>query len=121
MAKSSVELMRECIVREAYSGQYNDPIRFRAGETVQVGQADPDYPEWYWCRGPDGREGWVHASLLSLHADAAVGLEDYSARELTVAAGEGGRVLRVLGGWVLLELDDGRTGWVPEHIVAAAA
>src|SRR5215475_4576489 len=99
--------MRECMMREAYSGQYSDPIRFRAGEPVQVEEADPEFPEWYWCRAQDGREGWVHASLLSRHAGEALGLEDYSARELTVAAGERGRVIRVLGGWAFLELDDG--------------
>ena len=109
--------MHEFTVREAYSGQYSDPIRFRVGETVQVAQSDPDFPEWYWCRAQDGREGWVHASLLSQHAETAVGLEDYSALELTVTAGECGRVVRVLSGWAFVELEDGRAGWLPEHIL----
>jgi SH3-like domain-containing protein len=45
--------------------QYADPIAFRAGETVEVGHADAEFPEWLWCRGPDAKEGWVHSSFLS--------------------------------------------------------
>jgi Variant SH3 domain len=55
----------EVIVREAYVAQYRDPIVFRHGDAVQVQRADAEFTEWLWCRGPDGKEGWVHRSFLS--------------------------------------------------------
>ena len=65
------------LVRAAYVAQYPDPVAFRAGETVEVGDPDTDFPEWFWCRGPDAKEGWVHSSFLSRttgRADGCSGL-----------------------------------------------
>ena len=56
----------EVIIREAYAAQYADPIVFRQGDTVRVQRADTEFKEWLWCRGPDGKEGWVHRSFLSI-------------------------------------------------------
>ena len=53
------------LVHAAYTAQYADPIAFRAGERVEVGHADAEFPEWFWCRRPDAKEGWVHCSFLS--------------------------------------------------------
>jgi hypothetical protein len=105
----------EVIVREAYVAQYGDPIAFRQGDTVHVHRADTEFTEWLWCCGQDGKEGWVHRSFLSQSSGPAVGVSDYSAKELTVAVGERGRVIRVLDGWAFVELDGGRVGWVPER------
>jgi hypothetical protein len=44
---------------------------------------------------------------------------DYSAQELTIAAGDEARLIRTLGGWAYLALDDGRFGWVPDNIIQA--
>jgi SH3-like domain-containing protein len=107
----------EVIVREAYAAQYGDPIAFRRGDTVQVQRADAEFSEWLWCRGPDGKEGWVHRSFLSQSSVRAVAIADYSAKELTVAVGERGRVIRVLDGWAFVELGGGRVGWVPERVL----
>jgi hypothetical protein len=107
-------------VREAYTTQYRDPIAFRAGDAIRVEQQDADYPGWYWCRAPDAKQGWVHESLLSRSEGVATALKDYSARELDVRAGDRGRVRGVLGGWLYAELDDGRSGWIPERVVASA-
>jgi hypothetical protein len=79
------------VVREAYAAQYTDPIAFRCGDMIQVEHPDHVFAEWFWCRGPDGRQGWVHRSFLSRANDQAVGISDYSARELTVSVGEAGR------------------------------
>lgn len=105
------------IVREAYAAQYGDPIAFREGDPIQVQRADPEFTEWLWCRGPDEKEGWVHRSFLSQSSGPAVALSDYSAKELTVAAGEQVRMIRVLDGWALVELDGSGAGWVPERIL----
>ena len=105
------------VVIETYRAQYSAPIAFRAGETIDVQRADPDFPEWFWCRGRDGKEGWVHFSYLSQTTGQATAVSDYSAQELTIAAGDEARLIRALGGWAYLALNDGRSGWVPEDII----
>jgi SH3-like domain-containing protein len=107
------------VVIETYRAQYDNPIAIRAGETIDVQRADSDFPEWFWCRGPDGKEGWVHFSYLSQTTGRATAVWDYSAQELTVAAGDEARLIRTLGGWTQLALSDGRIGWVPDNIIQA--
>jgi SH3-like domain-containing protein len=107
----------EFIVREAYTAQYGDPIAFRRGDSIEVQRADAEFTEWLWCRGPHEKEGWVHRSFLSQSSGVAVAVSDYSAKELTVAAGEQARVTRVLDGWALVERDESEVGWVPERIL----
>ena len=105
------------IIREAYAAQYGDPIALRHGDPVQVQRADAEFTEWLWCRGPDEKEGWVHRSFLSHSSGRAVAVADYSAKELTVAAGEQARIIRVLDGWAFVELDGSEGGWVPERVL----
>ena len=107
----------EVIVHEAYAAQYHDPIALRCGDTVQIQRADADFTEWLWCRGPDQKEGWVHRSFLSHSSGGAVATSDYSAKEVTVAVGERGRMVRVLDGWAFVEFDGSRVGWVPERVL----
>jgi hypothetical protein len=108
------------ITRAAYTAQYSDPINLRAGDVVEVHQADADFPEWFWCQGPCAKEGWVHFSFLSQTTGKVTALRDYSARELTLQAGERGWVIELLGGWAYLTLDDGRVGWVSADVLDAA-
>jgi len=107
------------VILETYTAQYADPIALRAGEAVHVGRTDPEFPEWFWCRGSDGREGWVHVSYLSHTTGQVTAVRDYSAQELTVAARDEARLIHIRGGWAYLALDDGRCGWVPEAIIQA--
>ena len=108
---------RKVTVHEAYAAQYGDPIAFRQGDPILVQRADPEFIEWFWCRGPDGKEGWVHRSFLSQPSGRALAVSDYSAKELTVAAGELARVIRVLDGWAFVEIDGSGVGWVPERVL----
>jgi SH3-like domain-containing protein len=107
----------EVIVREAYTAQYSDPIALRRGDAVQVQRADAEFTEWLWCLGPDEKEGWVHHSFLSQSSGRAVAICDYSAKELTVAVGERGRMIRALDGWAFVEVDGSRVGWVPVQVL----
>ena len=109
--------LHEVVVREAYAAQYADPIALCQGDIVQVQRADAEFVEWLWCRGPDGKEGWVHRSFLSESSGHATAISDYSAKELTAFEGERGRLLQVLDGWALVELEGSRVGWVPESIL----
>jgi SH3-like domain-containing protein len=111
----------QVVVRERSVTQYSHPIAFRAGDCVQVGRADPEYPEWHWCTAADGREGWVHYRFLSQRTGAAVALADYSARELNVDPGARGHVQLACGAWLYVMIDDGRIGWIPEHCASTQA
>ena len=109
--------LQEVMVSEAYAAQYADPIALRQGDIVQVQRADAEFVEWLWCRGPDGKEGWVHRSFLSESSGHATAISDYSAKELTASEGERGRLLQVIDGWALVELEGSRVGWVPEAVL----
>ena len=108
-------------VRDDYVTQYPDPIRARAGQPVTVVRRDAEYPEWAWCVGPDGREGWVPLVLLEMNGDVAVLSRDYDARELSVTAGEEVVVHEEIAGWARVSTADGRTGWIAAHCVGAKA
>jgi SH3-like domain-containing protein len=99
---------------QAYTSQYPDPICFGAGEAVQVLRGDAEFPGWFWCRASSGKEGWVHRSFLAAETGDTTSTQAYSAKELSVSAGARGTVCQSLDGWVLLKLDGGDEGWIPE-------
>ena len=103
-------------VIKTYQAQYSDPISFDAGTTVEVERSDPEFPNWFWCRAPSGKEGWVHRSFLAATL-GTTGIRPYSARELSVSGGERGALLESLDGWARIRLDSGEEGWLPESHV----
>ena len=105
------------VVTKAYTSKYPDPICFDAGAAVQVERGDPEYPGWFWCRAPSGKTGWVHRTFLGACAGTTASVQAYSARELTVAVGERGTLLRSLDGWAYIRLDTGPEGWMPKSHV----
>ncbi len=109
------------MVREAYTAQYRDPIAFRRGDPIQVQEADTEFTEWFWCRGPEEKEGWVHRSFLSQASGAATALADYTAKELTVEVRDQARIIRLLDGWAFVELDGNEVGWVPARALETSA
>lgn len=74
-----------------YDAPYPDPIAVRGGDVVvpdEVRTRETDFVGWTWCRGPDGREGWVPDAWLE-RGPADVRLKrDFDARELSVRTGE---------------------------------
>ena len=110
---------RQVHVVKDYRVQYTDPITVLAGELVQVGREDADFPGWKWCKGPDGREGWVPVELLSGGPNQAMVLEDYSARELAVSAGEEVFVEVTRHNWLLVRNARNESGWIPASHVEA--
>jgi len=105
------------------------PIAVRAGDPVTVGRRDTTWPDYVWCAGPDGREGWVPEAFLeaaggATAADATADVRrarrDYDARELDVAAGDVVLAGEEAGGWLWCEVADGRRGWVPAGCLAPA-
>jgi SH3-like domain-containing protein len=102
------------IVRD-YVAQYPDPIVVGAGQRVPLVRQDDEYPGWWWCVAPDGRQGWVPTELLNIEDNEATMRRDYDAHELTVSAGEVVNVLEQVAAWARVTNRAGRTGWVPVH------
>ena len=102
-------------IRLKYEVEYQNPIQVGAGERVEVGRADEDYPGWLWCHAADGREGWMPSELLSRQGTQGIVLRDYSAKELAVRPGD--EVEEVRHGWALIRNAEQERGWIPEsHI-----
>jgi SH3-like domain-containing protein len=109
-------------VTKPYTSQYHDPICFEAGDVVQVGHEDSEYPAWFWCRASSGKQGWVHRSFLTTCAGISTGVKAYSAKELTVVGGERGTLIHLLDGWMYVRPDSGGEGWIPQsHIYLSKA
>jgi SH3-like domain-containing protein len=101
-------------IKKDYTAKYPDAIEFDAGAAVRVEREDPEFPGWYWCRVPSGKEGWVHRSFLAATAGDTVGLHDFSGREITVVAGERAVVVFILDGWAWVKPVRGGDGWIPK-------
>jgi SH3-like domain-containing protein len=105
---------RIAIIRLRYEIEYRNPIQVTAGEIVEVGRPDEDQPGWLWCRATDGREGWMPVEYLSGVRPRATVLRDYSAKELSVEAGDRVEVAEVYHGWALVRNAQGSLGRIPE-------
>lgn len=103
------------MVIQAYTRVYENPIAFSRSEHLRVGKRDEDNLQWVWCAASDAREGWVHESFLEIDPDGlnATGTRDYTALELSVAAGERLEGIEHAGGWWFARNASGTTGWVP--------
>lgn len=111
---------RRLRVAVACTRSYENPIAAAAGEVITVEREDPDEPDWFWCRGPDGREGWVFRSFFVADGHGHRLVRDYDAAELDLAEGDLLVALEEAGGWLRCATTDGRVGWVRASRVAAA-
>ncbi|MER0496677.1 SH3 domain-containing protein [Aeromonas hydrophila] len=115
----SEDAMMLALITTAHHTCYPNPIAFRAGERVRIGLEDDEFPGWVRTFTADGNEGWAPLSLLtSISAEEALARQDYTARELDVAAGERVRVERELAGWLWVHNDQGQSGWIPASAIA---
>ncbi len=115
----SEDTMMLALITTAHHTCYPNPIVFRAGERVRIGHEDDEFPGWVRTFTADGNEGWAPLSLLTpISAEEALARQDYTARELDVAAGERVRVERELAGWLWVHNDQGQSGWIPASAIA---
>lgn len=101
-----------------HTSEFPDPITFSKGDELSVGErydGPEDWTDWYWCHTVDGAMGWVPLQVLELiGANRAVAREDYTARELSVQAGETVIGTTRVNGWIWCEHADRHvSGWVP--------
>ncbi|WP_176085021.1 SH3 domain-containing protein [Martelella sp. HB161492] len=101
-----------------YQRFYDDPLAVKAGEAViTLGGKETDIEGWSWCRGADGREGWVPDSWLAEKDGGQIALRDYNALELSVVPGDRLELLFSEGGYLFCRNPDGKTGWLPDGIM----
>jgi hypothetical protein len=111
------EKSRYATVAQDYRAQYSDPIAMRSGDEVAIGERDTEYAGWIWCTHADGRSGWVPESYLSLEGSVGRALRDYTARELSAAAGEVVELGEEYSGWVWAINARRESGWLPtDHL-----
>lgn len=96
-----------------YRSAFPDPLFLKAGERVQVGKPDEEWPTWLWCTGRNGKSGWVPKEYLLLAGDQASLNRDYNAVELTVFEGDELLIEKIESDWAWCSGPDGRKGWVP--------
>lgn len=102
-----------------YTMAYSDPLALEQNECVVVLAHDTEWPAFVWCTSASGKGGWVPESYLRILGGEGWALRPYSARELTVAAGEELLLLDEEGGWFWAENALGEQGWVPAQHIAA--
>jgi uncharacterized protein YgiM (DUF1202 family) len=114
--------MKQAVALRDWIPMYSDPIDVRAGESVIVGDADPEWPGWVWCVDPRGKGGWTPEEIVERSPETRTGIvsQDFTARELKIRAGEIVSLLRLQSGWYWARGGNGEEGWIPATHVKPA-
>ncbi|MBC2675444.1 SH3 domain-containing protein [Listeria booriae] len=104
------------LVKTAHQPEPGTPLFINKNEALRIGRRDGN-TKWISCTAKmTGVTGWVPEQIISLDspdAKSGTATEDYSARELTVKAGDTVESNRELNGWAWCVDEDGNVGWVP--------
>lgn len=103
-----------------YERPYPDPIVVRAGDLVLLDAErtrQTDFMGWTWCRGPDGREGWVPNGWIIRDAEGWRMRRDFSALELSVRKGDRVTLDFSESGFVFGRHATGEAGWLPDAVL----
>jgi mannose-6-phosphate isomerase-like protein (cupin superfamily) len=107
--------MRATLLRDVRT-QYANPIGFRRGDVVRLGDRDSEWLAFAWTTTSDGNAGWAPVEWLRPLGDGtAEALRDYTARELDADADETVELTDELGGWWWSRNAEGREGWLPAN------
>lgn len=103
------------IAISAHKSNYPNPIHFQAGDLVEVGIKDDEFPGWIWVTTLDGNQGWAPIQYLQIDVSGkrAVAIQSYSAQELETSIDEVVKLHWELNGWGWVENEDDFFGWVP--------
>lgn len=101
-----------------YDAEFADPIEVTAGEALTPDPSRHDATfGWIWCDGPDGRGGFTPEAWIDRNQQPWRIIRDYTARELSVVAGETIVLYYGESGWAWGRNAAGATGWVPDFIL----
>lgn len=108
--------MNYVVIRE-HKSNYPNPITLEKDERVLVGkkyEGKEGWDNWRYCYKLDkSQEGWVPEQLIILSGKYGIIKENYTAKELTIKAGETLKGIKELNGWVWCRDKEGREGWIP--------
>ena len=109
--------MRTFRVREAYDAAYPDPLVVEKGDRLVFERRPSEWSGWIWCTDAGGKGGWVPEAWVAIDGARCTMTRDYSARELTVGAGDVLKASMEVSGWVWCIGRRGDAGWVPlDHL-----
>lgn len=121
MKNMKPEIFKHFRVIKAYESPYPRASEFPKGSHVKVVkeyQDDPQWPNWFWCVGPDNTAAWVPGQFLQLDGKKGILIRDYNAIELSVQVEEKLQVYEVINGFGWAQNSEGNYGWVPmKHLV----
>ena len=105
--------MKDFRVIKGHSPSDPDGLQGEAGERLGYERRETKYPGWVWCRDAQGRESWTPEAWLRFEGDEAILLRDYTAREITLTAGDRVTIELEQNEWAMVVREDGERGWAP--------
>lgn len=109
--------MRRARVIAAHRAPDRPPIQVSAGDPVNLGERDSDWPQFVWTTLAQGLGGWIPAVLFDRDSGDATALGDYDTRELATEIGEVLTLHSEQAGWWWAENAKGDSGWIPARAI----
>lgn len=110
------------VVIEEHSSNYPNPIAFRQGDKLMLGELDTEFEGWIRAKTIDGNEGWAPIQYIDFKYGESNGLAkyNYNAFELNTSLNEYLTILKELNSWYLASNINGEIGWIPVQTVQIA-
>jgi hypothetical protein len=94
------------------------PLSLAAGQVVQCGKQDIDWPGWIWVTAESGRGSYVPEDILDVQASSSATVKrDFRAHDLSVKKQEQVRSLQEVKGWHWCQSNTGEEGWLPAYLL----
>jgi hypothetical protein len=107
--------MLDVIVVRQHKSNYSNPVTFRPGDQLLVGEKDSEYLGWVRITDLKGNIGWAPIEYIQQKegSSTAVAVKSYTAKELDVEPGERLSVKYEHCQWCWVEHRTKGAGWVP--------
>ncbi|OTG85879.1 hypothetical protein B9T31_09820 [Acinetobacter sp. ANC 4558] len=105
-----------------HRSEFPNPITFQKGTYLNIGEkylGENNWDHWFFCTVEGQSGGWVPEQIIDrVDENSGYALENYTAKELEVNAGDELKVDQSLNGWMwCTRIQDGESGWVPENLL----
>ena len=97
------------------------PLSLAAGQVVQCGKQDLDWPGWIWVTAENGRGSYVPEDILEVvEGMNATVKRAFRAHDLSVKKQDQVRSLQEVKGWHWCQSSTGEEGWLPAYLLVPA-